>query len=163
MIVSCSHGPRSCEEPSSERTISPEVVRSDFHNRMQAIFCSKGLFGRVVKVENLGPARLVKTKEEMFLVMFKREYYKSFQYHFPHIQKVGGGRYGYAQIMSESLLNKAFHYRVNWIVFIMPDKKAYRCHPKLFKKFFDEHQTRVPYLPGEIAMPLDYFERLGGQ
>ena len=100
--------------------------------------------------------------DEKYLVMFKREYYKNFKYHFQHIKKSNGKSYGWAQIMSRSLLDYACKQSsdVDWILFITPDGKAYKCPPLLFKKFSEKYDTEVPHLQGEVALPLDMFDAL---
>ena len=110
---------------------------------------------------NIGPARIVFSDGEDHLVMFKRDYYKNFGKHFQGVKKENGKTYGWGQIMSASLLDTACN-NCGWVVFITPDGKIYRCRPLLFKKFVQKYGTEVPHLKGEVAMPLDYFERVGG-
>ncbi|MCJ7816554.1 MAG: hypothetical protein MUP55_01730 [Candidatus Aenigmarchaeota archaeon] len=100
------------------------------------------------------------SKGESYLAMFKREYYKNFKYHFPHCKKPTGTDYGWAQIMSLSLLKLALMRNVKEIVFITPDAKAYACTPADFMSFYKQHTTNVPHLAGEVAMPLDNFRRV---
>lgn len=118
----------------------------------------KPKFHRAVRTYDLHPGKIVVTAEESFFVLFKRDFYHNFKNHFPHITKSGGVHFGFAQIMNKALLNKAISEGVDWIVFVMPDKHCYKCSAKFFKNFYDLYHTDVPYLEGEIAMPLDFFE-----
>ena len=102
---------------------------------------------------------VAKVKGTKSLIQFKREYYRNFAYHFPEVKKEDGSSYGWAQIMSLSSLNRAIIEGIDKIVFITPDGKMYSCYSQLFKKFYLKNKTDVPHLEGEIAMPLDFFER----
>jgi hypothetical protein len=99
-------------------------------------------------------------KGESYLVQFKREYYRSFSHHFPNIKKVDGTAFGWATIMSLTTLNMALTKEISRVMFITPDRKIYSCYANLFKRFYEKYKTNVPHLPGEVAMPLEYFERL---
>jgi len=57
-------------------------------------------------------------------------------------------------------LNRALIEGITKLIFITPDKKIYTCYSNLFKKFYLKNKTDVPHLEGEIAMPLDFFERV---
>lgn len=107
-------------------------------------------------------AQEITYNDEKYLMMFKREYYQNFKYHFPNIKKDNGKNYGWAQIMSKSLLDYACKETTNidWILCVTPDGKAYKCPPMLFKRFSTKHGTDVPHLQGEVAMPLDMFDAL---
>ena len=94
------------------------------------------------------------------LVQFKREYYHNFAHHFPDVKKPDGKPYGWAQIMSLKSLNRAIVEDIEKVIFITPDGKMYSCYTNQFKKFYLKNETDVPHLEGEIAMPLDFFERL---
>lgn len=99
----------------------------------------------------------VESKSETYFVMFKRDFYKRFRQHFsgPEFE-----HFGYAQIMNLELLNEIVERDIDWIVFVMPDGKAYRANPRLFKKFHEKYKTDVPHLVGEVALPLNFFERI---
>ena len=103
---------------------------------------------------------VAKIKGTRSLIQFKREYYRNFAYHFPDVKKEDGKSYGWAQIMSLSSLNRAIIEDIEKIIFITPDGKMYSCYTNLFKKFYLKNKTDVPHLVGEIAMPLDFFERV---
>lgn len=96
---------------------------------------------------------------EKALVMFKRELYHNFRYHFPDILKPSGTHYGYGQIMSRKMLEYACSC-LDWVYFITEDGKVYRCRPMLFYKFYLKYHTDVPHLPGEVALPIELFERV---
>lgn len=120
--------------------------------------CQGNLPDMVVETRVNEVSYILRSREERFLMMFKREYYKSFKFHFPWIMKPNGRSYGYAQIMSKSLIDFAVNSNVDWILFVTPDERMYKCPPALFKKFCENHKTEVPHLKGEVAMPLDYFD-----
>jgi len=103
---------------------------------------------------------VAKMKGIRSLIQFKREYYRNFVYHFPDVKKEDGKSYGWAQIMSLSSLNRALIEDIEKLVFITPDGKMYSCYTRLFKNFYLKNKTDVPHLKGEIAMPLDFFERV---
>ena len=103
---------------------------------------------------------VARIRGERSLVQFKREYYRNFAYHFPDVKKTDGKPYGWAQIMSLSSLNRAIVEDIEKVIFITPDGKMYSCYSNLFKKFYLKNKTDVPHLEGEIAMPLDFFERV---
>jgi hypothetical protein len=105
-------------------------------------------------------AVVAKIKGDKCLIQFKREYYRNFSNHFPKVKKPNGNSYGWAQIMSLDSLNRAIIEGIDRLIFITPDGKIYSCYSKLFKKFYEKHKTDVPHLEGEVAMPLDFFERL---
>ena len=120
-------------------------------------------FRKYVKFQYLKRVRqavVVKSEDATYMVMFKREYYQAFQNHFPNIIKDDGKPYGYAQIMSIELLYWALRNKITYLVFVTPDRKIYKCRPIIFKKFVEKHHTEVPHLLGELALPLDYFERV---
>ena len=144
----------------SDMQVAKPLVRVSLDDLQGAWEYLKPFMPGVVRVDDMRPGKLVIKRDESFLIMFKRDFYHSFKNHFPYVKKESGVPYGYGQIMSKILLNKALDAGVNWLVFVMPDRKVYKCHVKLFKKFYDKNQTDVPYLPGEIAMPLDFFEPL---
>jgi len=103
---------------------------------------------------------VARIKGELTLIQFKRDFYHNFPYHFPNVVKADGTKYGWAQIMSLSSLNRALIEGITKLIFITPDKKIYTCYSNLFKKFYLKNKTDVPHLEGEIAMPLDFFERV---
>lgn len=111
--------------------------------------------------QRMGPAQLLEGKDGSFLVMFKREFYRAFQDHFPGLLNRNDNPFGFAQVMSKSLLFAAESRMVDWLVFVMPDGKAYKCATGQFIIFYRKNRTDVPHLPGEVAMPLEYFERVG--
>lgn len=105
-------------------------------------------------------AAYVHANGKKYFVMFKREYYRNFSAHFPHVVKEDGSAHGWGQVMNESLLKIAAHNKTDYLVFITPDAVAYRCEPSRFYSFAVEFQTHVPHLYGEVAMPLQFFERM---
>jgi hypothetical protein len=107
--------------------------------------------------EKIEAGQVVKMQDKSYLVMFKREYYQNFKYHFPNVKKENGNSYGYAQIMGKDMLSWACK-NVDFVLFVTPDNKMYKCPPKIFQTFVDIHQTIVPHLTSEVAMPLDFFE-----
>ena len=118
-------------------------------------------FPQSQKVEAWDPATVViQHQGKTYLLQFKREYYRSFSFHFPAIKKKDGRNYGYAQIMSLETLNRAVSANINKLVFATPDGKMYCCEPMVFKNFVDANKTEVPHLKGEVAMPLELFHRL---
>lgn len=129
----------------------------------EALGLMRKLFPKMEVIKQAGPGIEVRVGEDRYLIMHKREYYKSFKLHFPNVLKDNESSYGYAQIMTKELLEQAISSGVHWVVFVTPDARAYRCAAMLFKKFYDKYHTDVPHLPGEIAMPLDYFERVHGE
>lgn len=107
-------------------------------------------------------AAIVKAPGEAYLVIFKRELYHSFKYHFPQVKKEDGTAYGYGQIISKGLLDYAIQHNIPWVIFVLPDRKAYKCSSRLFQKFAAMHDTHIPYMRDDptVALPLDYFERI---
>ena len=124
----------------------------------------------IARLQQILPGMIIKDKIDVgtviehntgrYFVMFKREYYRNFKYHFPELKKDNDKSFGWAQIMSMSLLNWACSNNIAWIVFITPDGKAYRCSAQKFKDYVELYGTEVPHLKGEVAMPLDYFDNL---
>jgi hypothetical protein len=99
---------------------------------------------------------------ERYFLMYKREYYKNFKYHFPDVKKPDGKSYGWAQVMNKQVLDYILKKKQNvtWLLFATTDAKIYKCTPQNFYNFVTKYNTEVPHLKGEVAVPLDLFERL---
>lgn len=123
--------------------------------------------GSVDESRRYGSATIVSNGKERYMIMFKRELYQSFKYHFPNLKKEDGSSYGYGQVMSDDLLTIARGLEidkpsVDWLVFITPDRKIYQCSTMLFYKKTREMKTnRIPHLDKHWALPLEFFERIG--
>jgi hypothetical protein len=128
----------------------------------EALALVTGILPGLAIEKSLGPGVVFSHSTGKYFVMYKREYYKNFKHHFPEVLKSDGKSYGWAQIMTRELLNYSAHddSGIDWILFVTPDGKAYRAASRLFKRFVDKHNTEVPHLKGEVAMPLDYFNNL---
>ena len=94
------------------------------------------------------------TDNKIFVVMFKREFYKHFSRHFMHVPDQGYG----------VLAN---HKLVHWaalqgyaIAAVFPDSRAYWIDALAFIRYFEEYETECPTLPGEIATPLKLWTRM---
>ena len=94
-------------------------------------------------------------------MMFKRQYYQSFNYHFPNVVKANGKKYGYAQVMNLELLKKLVVEGIEFILCVMLDGKIYRCKSKVWLDFYLNNKTDAPHLHGEVGLPLDFFTRVG--
>jgi hypothetical protein len=127
-----------------------------------ALALVQGILPELIIEKNYGPGIIFNHAKGRFFMMYKREYYKNFKYHFPEVLKEDGKPYGWAQIMSLELLNYCAHdsNSIDWVLFVTPDGRAYKSAARLFKKFVDRYNTEVPHLKGEVAMPLDYFQNL---
>jgi|TARA_Y100000310_G_scaffold344207_1_gene455726 hypothetical protein len=113
------------------------------------------IFGKI------GSGLVIDYDNYFHLFQFKRELYHNFKYHFPEVKKDDGKHYGYAQIMSLEILKRAINdWKVDKLIFALPDGKFYTCFAMLFLNFYKKNNTEVPHIPGEIAMPLDFFEAL---
>lgn len=126
---------------------------SSFHEAMEHFIFT--MRGRVLNIIH-GPSAIIQANGKTYMVQFKRNYYKSFSVHFPQFRE-----YGYGQVMSIGLLERAIISGIDQIVFITPDRNIYSCYPMQFKRFYEKYHTDVPHLDGEIAMPLKFFKRLG--
>lgn len=107
-----------------------------------------------------GAGVLISDKSEDYYFMFKREYYRNFNKHFPEVKKDDGKSYGWAQIMSKRLLNEVIALDIPWILFMDTEGKVYRIASKLWRNFVQMYDTEVPHIEGEVAIPLDFFERM---
>ena len=106
-----------------------------------------------------GIAVVITFQGENYLVTYKRDYYRNFKYHFPNCKQPDGTDYGWAQVMNKILIDRACEDYISFMVFVMPNKKAYKIKPTVFKEFIMKHNTEVPHLKGEMSIPLQYFER----
>jgi len=104
---------------------------------------------------------LIDFDKEFHLFQFKREMYHNFGFHFPHIKKPDGKHYGWAQIMSLEMLKQAIDkWKVDKLIFALPNGKFYTCYAQQFLQFYRKNDTDVPHIEGEIALPLEFFESL---
>jgi hypothetical protein len=127
----------------------------------EAINHLKATTGKKLRIiKGLGKGMVIALDRELYLVMFKREFYGAFGSHFPNLKNHKGNTYGFAQVMSKSMLDEVCSMNVDFLVFIIPNGHAYKCPPNLFKRYSEKYETSVPHLKGEVAMPLDYFERV---
>ncbi len=90
---------------------------------------------------------------EQYFVMFKREFYRHFSTHFPHVPQKGFGVTTAKQI-------------VNWaadkgirIAPIFPSGRCYSIDGYEFWLFYEEYKTDVKHLEDEISTPLEMWKR----
>ena len=116
-------------------------------------------FDRVdaVNIRVMPPGIAYLEKEDKKLLVFKRQYYRSFSRHFREIVKDTGRGNGYAQTMNLKLLKMAERLGIESLVIVMEDGAAYETYIKTFINYYEKYKTDVPHLDGEVAMPLDYF------
>lgn len=92
-------------------------------------------------------------------VMLKREVYRRFGAHFPRFCRPDGSAYDEGQIINADLLRWACG-AVSWVVFVLEDERVFRIRPVTWWDFARDNRLECPHLPGEVALPLDFFEEV---
>jgi len=98
---------------------------------------------------------MFRTSRNKYFITFKRDYYKSFQYHFNNND-------GWGQISNKELVQKCIQEEAIFVM-VMPDSKIYYIDPVEFMDYYKKNKTDVPHLEGEIACPLKMFSRFTGE
>jgi len=92
---------------------------------------------------------------ERYLVMFKREFYRSFSNHFPDVPQTG-----YGVVTAKKIVAWAVDEGII-IAAIFPSGRCYCIDAYDFWLFYEEYKTDCKHLKGqEIAAPLEKFKRL---
>lgn len=91
---------------------------------------------------------------ERYLLLFKRAPYYQFSNHFP-LAPNGG----YGMICNLKLVHWAALEDIT-IAAMMPDGKTYAIVAKEFYDYYEENETEVPHMDGEIATPFKMWRRL---
>lgn len=135
-----------------------QIQKPRIRNKFEALVAFKTHKPNSVVFREFDFGYLISYQNKRYLLMFKRDFYKSFKHHFKHIPEMRN--YGYAQIMNLSMLKMAIEDGIEYVAFAMPTGNIYQCNPRLFLKFYEKYHTEVPHLKGEVALPLNFFERL---
>jgi hypothetical protein len=95
-----------------------------------------------------------KVTRELYLVMFKREFYHQFSKHFPQVPDLGFG-----MICNTNLVRYAASEEMT-LVAVMPKGIAYKCNGKEAWEYYEKWKTDVPHIEGEMGTPARIWPRL---
>jgi len=150
--------PEAYEKP-KRRPSQEELDRQKVNTLKEALrrFRSRKPGAHKVTDVNFEGARigaLFEDLNERYLVMFKREFYRSFSDHFPDVPQKG-----YGVVTAKKIVGWAADEGII-IAAIFPSGRCYSIDGYDFWLFYEEYKTDCRHLKGEeIAAPLEAFKR----